>query len=62
MGGEALEQVWVFIVGPFVGAILAAFIYKYIKVPEEKVVIKDEIIEPKKTTTKTTKKVTKKAK
>ena len=28
MGGVALEQVWVFIVAPFVGAILAALIYK----------------------------------
>ena len=34
MGGEAFEQVWVFIVGPFVGAILAALVYKFIKVPE----------------------------
>ena len=29
-GGEALSQVWVFIVAPLVGAALAAFFYKYI--------------------------------
>lgn len=29
-GGKALEQLWVFIVGPFVGAILAAGIWKLI--------------------------------
>lgn len=59
MGGQALEQVWVFIVGPFIGAILAACTYKFIKVPETK----EEAIEIKKApATKTTKKVTKKAK
>ncbi|MGL6298172.1 MAG: MIP family channel protein [Methanobacteriaceae archaeon] len=29
IGGEALNQLWVFIVGPFIGAILAAFSYKF---------------------------------
>ena len=29
-GGEALSQVWVFIVAPLVGATLAAFFYKYV--------------------------------
>lgn len=29
-GGEALQQLWVFIVGPFVGAILAAVVWKVI--------------------------------
>ena len=29
-GGEALSQVWVFIVAPLVGAALAAFFYKYV--------------------------------
>lgn len=29
-GGEALSQVWVFILAPLVGATLAAFFYKYI--------------------------------
>ncbi|MBQ0046001.1 MAG: MIP family channel protein [Prevotellaceae bacterium] len=29
-GGQALEQIWVFIVGPFVGAIIAAGIWKII--------------------------------
>jgi aquaporin Z len=28
LGGEALAQVWVFIVGPFVGAAVAAFVWK----------------------------------
>ena len=31
LGGEALAQVWVFIVAPFVGAAFAAGIYKYFK-------------------------------
>ena len=30
LGGQALSQVWVFIVGPLIGAILAAVIYKLI--------------------------------
>ncbi len=30
MGGTALKQVWVFIVAPFVGAAIAAFIFKYL--------------------------------
>ena len=30
MGGEALSQVWVFIVGPLVGAVLAAVIWMLI--------------------------------
>ena len=29
-GGEALKQVWIFIVGPFVGAALAAVAYKFL--------------------------------
>ena len=29
-GGEALQQLWVFIVGPFVGAVLAAIVWKVI--------------------------------
>jgi len=29
-GGVALEQLWIFIVGPFVGAVLAAGIWKII--------------------------------
>ena len=52
-GGTALKQVWVFIVGPFVGAILAALVYKFIKVPEkvvetkvEKVAEKEEVVKP----------------
>ncbi|MCQ2976994.1 MAG: MIP family channel protein [archaeon] len=30
LGGEPLSQVWVFIVGPLVGAVIAALIYKFI--------------------------------
>ncbi len=30
VGGEALSQVWVFIVAPFVGSALAAFAYKFL--------------------------------
>lgn len=29
LGGEPLSQVWVFIVGPFIGAIIAALLYKF---------------------------------
>lgn len=30
MGGQALSQVWVFIVGPAIGAIIAGLIYKFL--------------------------------
>ena len=30
LGGTALKQVWVFIVAPFIGAALAAFVFKYL--------------------------------
>ena len=30
MGGEALKQVWVFIVAPFVGSAIAAIVYKFL--------------------------------
>ena len=30
LGGEALKQVWVFVVAPFVGAALAALVFKYL--------------------------------
>ena len=29
-GGAALEQLWIFIVGPFIGAVIAALIWKCI--------------------------------
>lgn len=29
-GGDALKSLWVFIVGPFIGAAIAAFVYKFI--------------------------------
>lgn len=35
MGGMALEQVWVFIVGPFIGAVFAALIYRTVCKTEE---------------------------
>ena len=31
VGGEALSQVWVFIVGPFLGAALAAYCWKFLR-------------------------------
>lgn len=33
--GKALEQVWVFIVGPFVGALVAAGLWKVISLDKE---------------------------
>ena len=30
MGGEALKQVWLFIVAPFIGAVISAFTFKYL--------------------------------
>ena len=36
VGGEALKQVWVFIVAPFIGSALAAFTYKFTHAPEKK--------------------------
>ena len=35
LGGKALSQVWVFIVAPFVGAVLAALVYKLLNVAED---------------------------
>lgn len=29
-GGEALSQLWIFIIGPFIGAALSAFVWKFI--------------------------------
>ncbi|MDU1903801.1 MAG: MIP family channel protein [Dysgonomonas sp.] len=34
-GGEALSQLWLFIVGPFVGAILAAIVWKVVDTEKE---------------------------
>ncbi|MBQ9899327.1 MAG: MIP family channel protein [Ruminococcus sp.] len=43
-GGDALSDLWVFIVGPFLGAILAAIIYKFLEssvpAPKETVPVK----------------------
>lgn len=35
LGGEALKQVWVFIVAPFVGSALAAVVYKFLNKVED---------------------------
>lgn len=35
-GGQALEQVWVFIVSPFIGSIIATLVFKYLNNSEEK--------------------------
>ena len=37
VGGEALSQVWVFIVGPLVGAAIAAFVWKYLAKDEKEI-------------------------
>ena len=37
VGGEALKQVWVFIVAPLIGSAVAALTFKYINNPEEEV-------------------------
>ncbi|WP_310601587.1 aquaporin [Anaerosporobacter sp.] len=34
-GGDALTNVWVFIVGPFVGAALAAVVFKFFKAKKQ---------------------------
>ena len=51
-GGEALSQLWVFIVAPMVGGILAALFYKLIIDPKETEVayaneVEEEMIEEK---------------
>ena len=35
LGGEALKQVWVFIVAPFIGSALAAIVFKFLNKVEE---------------------------
>jgi len=35
-GGQALEQVWVFIIGPFIGGACAAGIWKFIHPDKQK--------------------------
>ena len=71
LGGEELEQVWVFIVGPLIGGALASLIYFFINIeeelkaevtpaikPVEVVEIKEEAVKPVKNTTSKTKKTT----
>ena len=36
-GGDALSDLWVFIVGPFIGAVLAACVYKFLETSNKKV-------------------------
>ncbi len=43
-GGEALKQVWVFIVAPIVGGALAALFYKHVLKEEEKETILERIV------------------
>ncbi len=40
-GGSAVSELWVFIVGPFIGAAIAAFVYKWM---EESVVVEKPVI------------------
>ncbi|HOC33332.1 MAG TPA: MIP family channel protein [Ruminococcus flavefaciens] len=40
-GGSAVSELWVFIVGPFIGAAIAAFVYKWM---EESVVVEKLVI------------------
>lgn len=35
-GGEALSQVWVFIVAPLIGSVLAAYVFKYLNIKKRK--------------------------
>lgn len=42
-GGEALKQVWVFIVSPIIGSILAALFYRYVLKEEEKETLLEKI-------------------
>lgn len=58
MRGIALEQVWVFIVAPIVGAILSAVAYSFIK-NDKKVAVKEEVKPIIKEEVKPVKKVTK---
>ena len=39
-GGTVLDQLWLFILAPIVGSVVAAFFYKFILSPEEKPVVK----------------------
>ena len=34
-GGTALANLWIFIVGPFVGALIAALVYKFLEGKKE---------------------------
>ncbi len=64
--GEALSQLWVFIVGPLVGGILAALFYKYVIAPSDEEVVYEIVeeveVEEKPVARKTTKKTTRKTK
>ena len=36
LGGEAIRQIWVFILAPLVGGALAAFLFKYLNTTKKK--------------------------
>ena len=36
LGGETFKQVWVFIIAPFAGSAIAAYVYKFLNTEEEK--------------------------
>ena len=55
MKGTALEQVWVFILAPLVGAALAALFYKYVIVDKEEEVFEEVEEKPAKKTVRKTK-------
>jgi aquaporin Z len=44
VGGTALSQVWLFIVAPLVGAIVAALIHLLIADRSEDVVVSEEVV------------------
>lgn len=44
VGGVAMEQLWVFIVGPIIGAVIAALFYKFVIDEKEKVVEEKKVV------------------
>jgi aquaporin Z len=35
VGGWAIQQLWLFIVAPLIGAVIAAVVYQVIRIPDE---------------------------
>lgn len=62
-GGEHLSQLWVFIVGPLVGGIIAALFYKFVLKQKEEVLVEEVEVKEEKPVVKkqSTKKVVKKS-